>query len=222
MERKKMSDFLDRFWDKRLSKAQESLEENNFEAYTAKTQKEARDIVINILLPKLKPQMVSWGGSMTLHSSGIIDALKEQNSLKLLDTSDPSISREEKLERRRQALLADLYFTGTNALTESGQLINLDMYGNRVGALVFGPRHVVVLVGRNKLCVDVEEAMLRVKGFVAPANALRLKMKTPCVKTAFCEDCKSPDRICNVWTITEKSFPKGRIKVILINEDLGL
>ena len=159
---------------------------------------------------------------MSLHESEILDALKQRKGLKMLDPSDPSISKEEKLERRRQALLSDLYLTGTNALTESGQLINLDMYGNRVAALAFGPRHVVVLVGRNKLCVDVEEAMLRVKGYAAPANAARLKMKTPCVKTAFCEDCKSPERICNVWTITEKSFPKGRIKVVLINEDLGL
>jgi len=140
----------------------------------------------------------------------------------LMGRTEKKASPEEKAERRRQALLTDLFFTGTNALTEGGQLINLDMYGNRVGALVFGPRHVVVLVGRNKLCVDVEEAMLRIKGYASPANALRLKMKTPCVQTGFCEDCKSPERICNVWTITEKSFPKGRIKIVLINQDLGI
>lgn len=217
-----MSDFLNSFWQKRLQKVQENLEDNNFEVFQAKNLGQARDIVMNSILPDSKAAQVAWGGSTTLSTSGILEALRQRKDLDLLDAADPSIGKEEKLELRRRALLCDLYFTGTNALTESGQLINLDMYGNRVAALVFGPRHVVVLIGRNKLCVDVEEAMLRVKGFVAPANAARLKMKTPCVKTGFCEDCKSPERICNAWTITEKSFPKGRIKVILINEDLGL
>jgi len=81
---------------------------------------------------------------------------------------------------------------------------------------------VVVVVGRNKIVPDLEEAMLRIKNYAAPANTVRLDKKTPCVKTSYCEECKSPDRICNTWTITEKSFPKGRVKVILINEDWGL
>lgn len=217
-----MSDLLNTFWQKRLVKAQEALENNNFEAHVAQSPDQAKDIVLTKILPQSKPKLVSWGGSMTLQQLGILDELHKEKGLALLDPFDKNASREENSERRRQALLADLFFTGTNALTEAGQLINLDMYGNRVGALVFGPRYVVVLAGRNKLCVDVEEAMLRVKGYAAPANALRLKKKTPCVQTGFCEDCKSPERICNVWTITEKSFPKGRIKVVLINQDLGI
>lgn len=217
-----MSDFLDAFWKMRLMKAQEALENNNFEVHQAQSLDQARDAVLSKILPAAQAKFVSWGGSMTLQSVGIIDALQKQKGLTLLDPFDKKVSREENMERRRQALLADVFFMGTNALTDAGQLINLDMIGNRVGALVFGPRHVVVLAGRNKLCVDVEEAMLRVKGFASPANALRLKMKTPCVKTGFCEDCKSQDRICNVWTITEKSFPKGRVKVVLINQDLGI
>lgn len=217
-----MSDFLDAFWKIRLIKAQEALESNNFEVHQAQSLDQARDVVLSKILPTTQAKLISWGGSVTLQSTGIIDALQKQKGLTLLDPFDKKVSREENMECRRQALLADVFFMGTNALTDAGQLINLDMIGNRVGALVFGPRYVVVLVGRNKLCVDVEEAMLRVKGFASPANALRLKMKTPCVKTGFCEDCKSPDRICNVWTITEKSFPKGRVKVILINQDLGI
>jgi hypothetical protein len=217
-----MSEFMNIFWQKRLVKAQEALENNNFEVQIAKSLDQARDIVLTKILPAIKVKLISWGGSMTLHESGILDALKKIDGLTLLDPFDKNVSQEENSERRRQALLADLFFTGTNALTETGQLINLDMYGNRVGALVFGPRYVVVLAGRNKLCVDVEEAMLRIKGYASPANALRLKKKTPCVKTSFCEDCNSPERICNVWTITEKSLPKGRIKVILINQDLGI
>ena len=125
------------------------------------------------------------------------------------------------IERRRQALLVDLFITSTNAVTESGQLVNLDMIGNRIGGITFGPINVIILVGRNKIVADLKEAIFRVKNYVAPANAMRLDKKTPCVKTAYCEECKSPDRICNTWTITEKSFPKGRVKVVLINQDLG-
>jgi hypothetical protein len=88
--------------------------------------------------------------------------------------------------------------------------------------LTFGPSWVIIVVGRNKIVSDLEEAMFRVKNYAAPANSMRLDKKTPCVKTSYCEECKSPDRICNTWAITEKSFPKGRVKIILINENLGL
>jgi hypothetical protein len=96
------------------------------------------------------------------------------------------------------------------------------MTGNRVAGITFGPRHVVILVGRNKIVPDLEAAMVRIKEYAAPANAMRLDKKVPCVKTAVCEECNAPDRICNTWTITQKSFPKGRVKVVLINESLGL
>ncbi|HIJ68795.1 MAG TPA: lactate utilization protein, partial [Deltaproteobacteria bacterium] len=129
---------------------------------------------------------------------------------------------EEMLERRRRSLLVDLFITGTNAVTETGKLVNLDMLGNRVAGITFGPRNVIILAGRNKVVPDIEDAMMRVKNYAAPANAMRLDKKTPCVKTSICEECRSLDRICNTWTITEKSFPKGRIKIVLINEDLGL
>jgi hypothetical protein len=118
--------------------------------------------------------------------------------------------------------VVDLYLTGTNAVTEDGCLVNLDMIGNRVAALTFGPKKVVVFVGRNKIVSDLESAMYRIKDYAAPTNAMRLNCKTPCVKTSECADCKSPGRICNTWTITEKSYPKERVTVVLINEDLGL
>jgi hypothetical protein len=139
-----------------------------------------------------------------------------------LDSFDRSLPPDESTERRRQALLVDLFFLGTNAVTEIGQLVNLDMIGNRIGGLTFGPKHVVVLLGRNKVVPDLDAAMYRIKNYVAPTNAMRLDMETPCAKTSYCEECKTPSRICNTWTITEKSFPKGRVKVVLINEELGL
>ncbi len=159
---------------------------------------------------------------MTFVATGLYDVLRKNPALEIIDTLDKSLPWEEMYERRRKALMVDLFFTGTNALTEEGQLVNLDMLGNRVAALTFGPKHVVVLVGRNKIVPGLEEAMFRVKNYAAPVNSMRLDKKTPCVKTSYCEECKSPDRICNTWTITEKSFPKGRVKIILINEDLGL
>ena len=116
---------------------------------------------------------------------------------------------------------ATIFITGTNAVTETGQLINLDATGNRVAALTFGPKHVMLFIGRNKIVPNLDEAMYRVKNYVAPVNSMRLDRKTPCIKTSYCEECKSPERICNTWTITEKSYPKGRTKVMLINESMG-
>ena len=159
---------------------------------------------------------------MTFINSGLYQALKDRTDLEVLDTYDKRLSDPEKMELRRRALLADLFIAGTNAVTEGGQLVNLDMIGNRIGGITFGPKNVVIMVGRNKIVPDLEAAMVRIKNYVAPTNAMRLDKKTPCIKTSYCEECKSGDRICNTWTITEKSFPKGRVKVVLINEDLGL
>jgi L-lactate utilization protein LutB len=210
------------YWQGRLNHLKEALEANNFEVFLAQTGAEAKKIVQEQILPKTGAKTVSWGGSMTFMATGLYDALKSARGLKVLDTFDKSMSAEETLELRRQALLSDLFITGTNAVTEDGMLVNLDMFGNRVGALTFGPKHVVILVGRNKVVSDLDDAMWRIKNYAAPTNAMRLDKKTPCAKTSYCEDCKSPDRICNTWTITEKSYPRGRVKVVLINEDLGL
>lgn len=214
---------IENYWRLRLADLKTALESNNFDVYLAENCETACSIVLKEILPKLNVRTVSWGGSVTFQvATGLYEQLKESPDLELLDTYDKNISDSQKQELRRQALLADLFITGTNAITENGQLVNLDMTGNRVGALTFGPKWVIILVGRNKLVANLDEAMYRVKNYAAPTNAMRLDKKTPCVKTSFCEECKSPDRICNTWTITEKSFPKGRIKIVLINEDLGL
>jgi len=209
------------YWQLRLTDLKTELEANNFEVFLAENRQAAKQIVLEEIIPKLKVKTVSWGGSMTVIASGVYEALKNRTDLTVIDTYDQKIPPEEGLKRRRQALAADLFVMGTNAVTETGMLVNLDMQGNRVGALAFGPKNVIVLLGRNKIVDDIEAAMFRIKNYAAPINATRLNKKTPCVKTGYCDDCKSPDRICNTWTITEKSFPKGRIKVVLINEDLG-
>ena len=213
---------IDNYWKLRLADLKVALESNNFNAYLAEDRDEAYNLVKDTIIPELKVKTVSWGGSMTVLSAGLYDKLMKDSNLEVIDTLDKKLPVDEMVERRRQALLVDLFITGTNAVTETGQLVNLDMIGNRICALTFGPKWVVLLIGRNKLVANIDEAMYRIKNYVAPTNAMRLDMKTPCVKTSYCEECKSPARICNTWTITEKSLPKGRVKIVLINQDLGI
>ncbi len=216
-----MENPIDNYWKVRLADLKNNLEANNFEVFVANNTNEAKKIVLEEIMPKTAAKSVSWGGSLTFIATNLYDALKKSSDLKVLDTFDKNLSPEESLERRRQSLLVDLFITGSNAVTETGQLVNLDMFGNRIAAITFGPKNVVILLGRNKIVPDLDVAMFRIKNYAAPVNTMRLDKKTPCVITSYCMECKSPDRICNTWTITEKSFPKGRVKVILINDDLG-
>lgn len=216
-----MDNPMEHYWKKRLDYVKEQFERNNFEVYVADSCEHARKIVLEDILPKTGAKSISWGGSATFVQTGLYDALKSAWDMEILDTYDKSFSPEEGLERRRRSLLSDLFIAGSSAITEDGELVNLDMIGNRVAGITFGPKHVVILVGRNKIVTDREDAMYRVKNYAAPINTMRLDKKTPCAQTSFCQDCKSPDRICNTWVITEKCFPKGRIKLVLINEDLG-
>lgn len=213
---------IEHYWNIRLKDLKEALERNNFEVFLVANVAEGKDLVLKEIIPKIGAKSVSWGGSMTFMATGLYDAIKGSQNLAALDTFDKNLPQEEMLERRRRSLLVDLFITGSNAVTESGQLVNLDMYGNRVAAITFGPKNVIILLGRNKIVSDVDEAMYRIKNYAAPTNAMRLDKGTPCIKTSHCEECRSEGRICNTWTITEKSFPKGRVKVVLINEDLGL
>jgi len=214
---------IETYWKKRLEQCRKSLEGNNFGACVADNRTDAKRIVIEDILPEIKAKSAAWGDSMTLRATAVLDEIRCNPDIDLIETFDPNISREESIERRRKALLVDLFLTGSNAVTETGQLVNLDMIGNRVGGITFGPKHVIIFVGRNKIVSDIETAMKRIKAYAAPVNAIQHPgFKTPCMKTAFCTDCKRPDRICNTWAITEKSFPAGRITVVLINEGLGL
>lgn len=213
---------IEHYWTSRLREVKKALESNNFEVFIANDAADASRIVLEEIIPKAAPKSVAWGGSLTFGATGLYDAIKKLPNLEVTDTFDRTIPADELLERRRCALLTDLFVTGTNAVTETGKLVNLDMIGNRVAGITFGPRHVIVLVGRNKIVPDLEEAMLRIQNYTAPVNAMRLDKKTPCATTSYCEECKSPDRICNSWAITEKSYPKGRVRVVLINEELGI
>jgi hypothetical protein len=218
-----MTDPIDTYWQLRLERCRQALKKNNFEVFMAADTQSAGAIFLNDILPGIEVETAAWGDSMTMLATGVLDAVRSDPGIQLIDPFDPQASPEERLERRRQALLTDLFFTGSNAVTETGLLVNLDMVGNRVAGLTFGPKTVVLFIGRNKIVATLDDAMARVKDYAAPANAIRHPgLKTPCTKTAVCTDCSSPDRICNTWCITEKCFPEGRIKIILINQDLGL
>ena len=216
-----MKNPVDNFWNLKLAAVKDSLENNNFEVFIAATAKEAKELALNEIIPKLGIKTVSWGGSVSFVATGLFHELKDRPDLEVLNTFDKNLSPEEMMDLRRKSLLVDLFITGTNAVTESGQLVNLDMIGNRVAAIMWGPKNVLLIIGRNKICGDIEEAMVRIKTYAAPVNTMNLDKKTPCRETGVCHDCKSPDRICNYWSITEKSFTKNRIKIILVNEELG-
>lgn len=205
-----------------MERCLKSLLANGFDAYAAENRAEAKEIFFQQILPPLSLQTVSWGDSMTMDSTGIFQELYQTAGINIIKTFEEGVPWRDLIERRRQALLSDLFITGSNAVTECGKLINLDMIGNRTSAISFGPKKVVVFAGRNKITADLSSGMNRVRNIAAPLNAKRHDFQTPCAKTGRCHDCNSPQRICNTWAITEKSYPKGRIKVILINEDLGL
>ncbi len=206
----------------RIQKCQQNFIKNNFNFKLANNLQEAKKLVLNEIIPKLKIKTASWGDSITLIETGILEELEKSKKIKFLQTFDSKLSKEEITQRRREAFLVDLFVTGSNALTEKGQLVNLDGVGNRIAPMIFGPEHVIIIVGKNKIVSNISEAMDRIRNHAAPLNARRHNYSTPCVFTGKCMDCQERNRICNAWSIIEKSNPPGRITVVLINKDLGL
>lgn len=195
---------------------------NNFNFYLVETPEDAKKLVIGEIISKREIKTVSWGDSITVIKTGLLKEIEDLKSIKFIQTFDSSISREEIIQRRREALTVDLFVTGSNALTEKGQLVNLDMVGNRVASMIFGPKYVVIIAGRNKIVPDISYAINKIRNHTAPINAQRHKFDTPCVFTGKCSDCTHDKRICNYWSIIEKSNPPGRISVVIINSELGL
>ena len=186
-------------------------------SYTASAAK-ARDEIVAMI-----PQgaTVFRCGSMTAVGIGLWEAVAALPEVKLIDPYRPELSREEGLELRRQGLTADVMIAGTNAITLDGRLVNLDGMGNRVAAMAFGPKKVILVVGMNKVAPDLESAIARVKHYAAPVNNIRYGLKNPCVETGLCNDCKTPTRICNMWSIIEGHMIEKRIHVKLIGEFVG-
>ena len=194
-----------------------ALEKRGVEAYYCATKEEALEKAISVIP---KEHTVGWGGSMSIGEIGLVDRLRK-DGYTLIDR-DLGKTPEEKTALMRKVLSADTFITGTNALTENGMLLNVDGNGNRVAAITFGPKSVVVIAGINKVVRDIDAAVARIRTTAAPINATRFPgLKTPCAATGKCGECLSDDCICAHWVTTRMSKPKNRITVILVGEELG-
>ncbi len=193
-----------------------ALERRHMEGYYAATRKEALEKALS-LIPE--GSSVGWGGCYSAEEIGLIDAVNSGNYV-ALDRSKAA-NQEERNEIMRRCLSADFFIMGTNAISEDGQLVNLDGMGNRVAALCFGPENVIVIAGMNKLVHTVEDAVSRTRHTAAPINAARFNIDTPCKQTGVCGDCLKESCICGQLVITRNCRPFGRIKVILVGESLG-
>lgn len=197
-----------------------ALEKRHFNAIYCET---INDVVRKIEELILKEETVSWGGSVTLEETGIKKFLIE-NHYNIIDR-DNATTPEEKNELTKKGLLADVFLMSTNALSEDGQLVNIDGTGNRVAALCYGPKRVIVIAGMNKISKSLTDAIVRARTVAAPINQQRInsmhKQDTPCVHNGSCADCTAPDSICSQIVVTRLCKPAGKITVILVNEELG-
>ena len=203
--------------DKKMDRAAAALEKNGYTVIKVDTKE---DVIKAIEGYVKEGDVVGIGGSMTLFETGVINWLHE-NGCTLLDRYEKGLTGPQIGEIFRQSLLSDVYLTSTNAVTEDGRLVNVDGNGNRVAAMLFGPKSVIVIAGHNKIVEDVESAVYRIETVAAPANTARLSCKTPCAETGRCMDCASEERICNITTIIRKRPQLTDFHVIIVDEDLG-
>jgi hypothetical protein len=195
-----------------------NLEKRRMEGSYVSTAAQAKDEVL-AMIPE--GAAVFRCGSMTALGIGLWEDINRLPGVEVIDPYDPALSPQEGLELRRKGMTADVMIASSNAITLDGKLINLDGMGNRVAAMTFGPKKVILVVGMNKVASDLDAAIDRVKHYAGPVNAVRLKLKTPCVETGLCSDCRASQRICNMWSIIEGHMIKGRIHVKLVGETLG-
>lgn len=203
--------------DARIKRTMENLEKNNISAYRVENEEEALKKVEE-LIPE--GATVGIGGSMTLFEVGVIDLLRK-GGYNVLDRYKEGLTPAEMKEIFRKGFFADAFVTSSNAVTEDGELYNVDGTGNRVAAMLYGPDRVIVIVGTNKLVKDVEQAVIRVQETAGPANNKRLNKPNPCTKVGHCMDCSLDTRICNEYTLIRRQAVKGRMHVIIVNKELG-
>lgn len=211
-----------REWHKELKveKTLRALRRNGFEAVYIRERKAALSGVLD-MIPR--DALVGVGGSVTLRELGLLDVLRDRGN-RLADhwqARQRGASAEEIMDVRRLQVSSDVFITSTNAVTEAGELINTDGSGQRVAAMIFGPKKVIVVAGVNKIVMNPNEGLDRVRDVAAPMNAKRLDMKTPCAVTGVCSDCDSEDRICNVTSIIHRRPSDADITVVLVGENLG-
>lgn len=204
-------------YEKRAKILVKNLQSRHFEAYYCPDKASALEKALE-LIPK--GASVGWGGAMSCGQIGLMDALR-RGEYQVIDR-DLAVTPEEKEQAARKCLSADVFLTGANGLSLDGQMVNIDGTGNRVAAIVYGPRKVLVVAGMNKVTDTLEEAVRRARTVAAPMNQQRFCLNNPCTVTGTCADCKSETSICNQILITRHCRPVGRIQFILVGEDLGL
>ncbi|BES64054.1 lactate utilization protein [Gottschalkiaceae bacterium SANA] len=200
-----------------IERTLENLKKNRMNGYYAVNQEELMDILDGLCQRK---NSVSVGGSMTLFETGVIDWLRTED-FEFYDRYADGLTKEDITAIYRKSFGANYYFTSTNALTEAGELVNIDGTGNRVASMIYGPDKVIVIVGINKLVKDEAAAWERLRNFAAPANSVRLNRKTPCATNGQCSNCNSPERICASYVTIRRQMNPDRIHVILVDEHLG-
>lgn len=194
----------------------QNLAKRNMEGFYFET---AAACTQSILQSIPEGSVISWGGSESIKESGLLESI-HNGAYELIDRAaakDPEESR----ALYARTVLADYYLMSSNAITLDGELINIDGNGNRVACLIQGPRHVILVVGMNKVVTDVQSGIARVRNMASPANAIRLSRNLPCAATGTCHDCLSPECFCNQIVVTRRSGHAGRIKVYLTGEPLG-
>ena len=197
----------------------ENLKRRSMGAAYVRTGKEAVEAICKMIPDG---SVVALGGSVTIMQIGLLDALRRMN-IKLLDRYRPGIAKEEVEEMALRGMTADVLVTSTNAVTADGKLVNEDGSGNRVAAMVFGPKKVIVVAGINKIVGSVDDGLKRIKEIAAPFNCIRLGVDTPCARTGFCDDdeCHAPARLCSQIVVIESNRVKDRMHVLLVGEELG-
>jgi Uncharacterized conserved protein containing a ferredoxin-like domain len=203
--------------EKKIERVIDALIKNNMNGYLVNSKEELIDKIRELVKEGSK---VACGGSMTLFETGVIEHLRSDR-YDFLDRYKEGLTGEEIKNIFRQSFLCDAYFASSNAITESGEIYNVDGNGNRVAAILYGPDKVIIVAGINKIVKDLDEAIKRNRAVSAPANAKRLNKATPCARVGYCMDCKSPDRLCREYTVIKSQGNKDRIHVIFLNEELG-
>jgi len=214
-----MYEARDRYTEKVVQVTLKNLEKNGFTAFYVPSKQEALKKVLEMIPIDAK---VGVGGSVTVRELGLVKALNERGN-PLADLWLPGLSREELKEIRRSQLTSDVFLTSSNAVTMDGKLLNADGTGNRVAAMIFGPRKVIIVAGVNKIVKDVDEGLRRIRNVAAPMNAIRLGLKSPCGLTGMCAEdrCEPPERLCNIITIIERRPNETDTTVVVVGERLG-
>ncbi|KGM95595.1 lactate utilization protein C [Clostridium novyi A str. 4552] len=198
-------------------KVVKALKENYFDAvYFEKKEDAAKYILDNIKTG----DSVGFGGSVTVQELDIKNKIKKMDT-KILDHGDSSLTPEEKLNVKRAQLTSDLFLCSSNAITMNGELVNIDGAGNRVAAMTFGPKKVIVVAGINKIVTDEKSAFERIEVLAAPKNTKRLSKSTPCTKTGVCMNCKNEDRICRIYSVIKRKPMGANMTVVIIGEEMG-